>query len=297
MTRIRGVVFSAAVLLLSLWGAGTAGAQGIVQFNAPQVGNRRVVLNWDRVPGDTLTAQDRQDCRDRCGDCCQGRYFGGYQIWRSSEADTGRMILLRTYSILDTTWTFRGGERVFVDPDSFLVRACKEPFPDPDCNPSPDPAVAPFNGFPYYYAITWFESQVDTIAGAARISEFPMQTQAEGRLSEPVKPSASAVSVPPLLGAVNVVPNPFNLRDPFRRSSFGAENRIQFINLPSPATIRIYTTAGDLIRTLENNDIDASVDWDLRNDNGEDVVGGVYMFHVETAGGSQTRLGHFVVIR
>jgi hypothetical protein len=301
------------MILFALAGWETAAAQ-IVQFETPEVGNRRVVLRWDPVPGDTLDAEARRECkepcralpdstaeqqaiREACFAVCNQRLFGGYQIWRSSPEDTSRMVLLRTYSVFDSTWTFVGNERAFIDPDSVIVRGCGEPFPDPDCNPTTGKAVAPFNGFPYYYAITWFESQPVTIAGGERISEFEMQSRAQGRLVQPVQPSALCVTTSPLLGNVGVVPNPFNPNDAFQRSSFGSENRVQFVNLPCPATIRIYSVAGDLIHTLENTDNDASVDWNLKNGDGRDVVGGIYMFLVEAAGGSQTRSGHFVIIR
>jgi hypothetical protein len=317
MNSIRRTAVAAVVILFALLAGFKTAAAQLTQFQTPEVGNRRVVLRWEPVPGDTLDVLARRTCSDSCDaivdttitsaeldsvkavcrQFCDRRLFGGYQIWRSAPEDTGQMVLLRTYSVYDTTWTFRGDERVFVDPDSVIVRACGDPFPDPDCNPLDGKAVAPFNGFPYYYAVTWFESQPVTINGGERITEYEMQSKAQGRLVQPVQPSAVCVTTSPLLAGVHVVPNPFNLADEFHKSSFGAENRIQFINLPCPATIRIYSVAGDLIHTLENTDSDASMDWDLRNGDGEDIVGGIYIFQVEAAGGSQTRSGHFVIIR
>jgi hypothetical protein len=332
MKRHWGAVLGAAALLAAT-PAGPAGAQ-IVQFKTPEVGDRRVVLRWDPVPGDTLDVEARRGCKDECDQfnvdtcrvqcdallpdtaavrlcreacddyidnckaACTVRLFGGYQIWRSTAEDTSQMVLLRTFSVYDTTWGFpREGERIFVDPDSVLVRACGDPLPDPDCNPAEGKAVAPFNGFPYYYAVTWFESRSRTVAGAERIEEFPMQTTAQGRLTTPVQPAATAVSSRPLLGKVLVVPNPFNPKDPFKRASFGLENRVQFINLPSPATVRVYTSSGDLVRILENNDENDSVDWDLKNGDGDEVVGGIYMFVAEAPDEPQPRSGHFVIIR
>jgi hypothetical protein len=293
---------------MTMAGVRPAGAQ-IVQFTTTEVGDRRVVLNWDPLPGDTLDAEDRQDCKVNCeellpdtvavAECkvaCEEFLFGGYQIWRSTADDT-TTILLRTYAVLDSTWTFTGRERTFVDSDSVIVRACGEPIPNPDCNPSEEAAIPPFNGFPYYYYITWFESTKRTISGSDRVFEIQKQTTDQGRLEQPLQPSAPAVTTPPLLGKVLVVPNPFNLSDPFHRASFGNENRVQFINLPTPATVRIYTPSGDLIRTLENNDNDNAIDWDLKNGDGDDVVGGIYMFHVETPAEVQARSGHFVIIR
>ncbi|TPW09952.1 MAG: hypothetical protein FD129_2040, partial [bacterium] len=96
---------------------------------------------------------------------------------------------------------------------------------------------------------------------------------------------------------VRVVPNPFDPSDEAGRLSFRGEPRIQFINLPSPARVKIFTIAGDLIRTLENDDTDGTIDWNLKNADGRDVAPGVYMYVAETGDGGQRRNGHFVIIR
>lgn len=264
-----------------------------LKLNLPvEVGDRKVVLRWNRVPGDTLTRQERQDDTSRL--------FGGYQLWRSSFEDPGHFELLRTYSLFDTTWTFRGTERIFADSDSIIVRACTGVPPAGGgfiCDPVTGRAVAPFNGFFYYYAITWFEAQVDIIGGSRRVQTFAMQTPEEGRLAAAVEPAAPAVSRAPLLGTVHVVPNPFNPSDSANRLQFGLENRVSFVELPSPATVRIFTAAGDLVQVLQNDDGNDTADWNLKNGNGDDVVGGIYLFQVETSNGTLSKAGHFVIIR
>lgn len=307
---MRGLVCAAGLTAGLLAGVLPApvrvGAQ-TVAFYPPEAGNRRVTLRWNPAPGDTLDARIRRSCLDsllvRCTKpafCawCGERNFGGYQIWRSTSPDPGSMVLLRTYSVFDSTWQFDGPDRVFVDPDSIIVRGCAG-IPDPflPCDPLRGTAIAPFNGFPYYYAVTWFDSRAVAISGGVRIEEVEVQDRAAGAAPEPVRPSAPAVTASPLLAQVAVVPNPFNLRDAFRRSSFAGESRVQFINLPGGASINIYSVAGDLVRTLDNDEEDGSTDWDLKNGDGDDVVGGIYLYVVSAAGGTQTRSGHFVIIR
>jgi hypothetical protein len=46
------------------------------------------------------------------------------------------------------------------------------------------------------------------------------------------------------------------------------------------AMVKIFTIAGELVNTLEDRDMDGVEIWGLRNDNGEDVASGVYMWTV-----------------
>jgi hypothetical protein len=277
---------------------GTAGAQQ-VQFLTPEIGDRRVILRWNKAPGDTFEARERARCKQSCGECCEVPAFGGYQIWRGSSADTSKLVLVRTYSVFDTTWTFVGDNRVFSDPDSVIIRGCGgTPGLDPDfCDPLTGRAVAPFNGFQYWYAISWFESRAETVGVSARIREITRQSRGEGLRQASIMPAAPATTVAPVLGDVRVVPNPYDPSDPANRLTFRGEERIQFINLPSPARVKIYTISGDLIRELENTDTDGAIDWNLRNADGRNVVPGIYMFVAETGDGRQRRNGHFVIIR
>lgn len=293
--RTAGVLFAAAALLLL---SREAAAQ-LVQFLTPEVADRRVVLRWNRAPGDTLSSAARRNCSAICGECCEEFRFGGYQIWKGLTNDPGSMVLVRSYSLFDTTWTFRGTERIFVDPDSVSVRGCGGiPGLDEDfCDPLTGRAIPPFNGFKYWYAVTWYDSKVDSIGGRARVREVDRQTREEGILASPVQPAALPASEAPLLGRVHVIPNPYDPSDEFGRQQFGTEERVQFVNLPSPGRVKIFTIAGDLIRELLNDDDDGALDWDLKNADGEDVVPGVYMYVAETGDGAQRRNGHFVIIR
>ena len=294
----RHLLLTGFLVLCGLATAGELRAQGL-QFLTPEPNDRRIVLRWNPVAGDTFVARDRRRCKTLCGECCEEFKFGGYQIWRGSSDDTTKLILLRTYAILDSTWSFVGNQRVFSDPDSIPIRGCGgTPGLDLDaCDPLTGRAVAPFNGFQYWYAISWFESAVDTVGGVARVKERVIQDRGTGLRLDSIRPSGRAVTASPMLGGVRVVPNPFDPSDEANRLSFRGEARIQFINLPSPARVKIFTISGDLIQTLENDDSDGSIDWDLKNADGRDVVPGVYMFVAETGDGGQRRNGHFVIIR
>jgi hypothetical protein len=102
---------------------------------------------------------------------------------------------------------------------------------------------------------------------------------------------------------VKVVPNPYLVMNEWERSL--EFRKLKFINLPNDCTIRIYTMAGDLIRTIkhhETNVINGSVlnqqggdeDWDLLSAAGQKPAPGMYIFHIESAVGEQ--VGKFAIV-
>jgi hypothetical protein len=101
-----------------------------------------------------------------------------------------------------------------------------------------------------------------------------------------------------------VVPNPYIATASWEQRTLYATGRgsrkIDFINLPSICTIRIYTVAGSLVKTLYNNQSDlysgGSVSWDLVTDDGMDIAYGLYIFHVDAPGIGEY-IGKFAVIK
>ena len=100
--------------------------------------------------------------------------------------------------------------------------------------------------------------------------------------------------------SIVVVPNPYNANLDFPSGFIGARDKIFFKNLPAPCTIRIYTTAGALVKTLENEKLASdptagSVGWDMSNDYNQLVATGVYIYTVESDAGNS--VGKFIIIR
>jgi hypothetical protein len=144
--------------------------------------------------------------------------------------------------------------------------------------------------------VTWFAAHLDPVANPTRAEIFERQTIGEGMYeSNPLYPGKIARAETPLLGEVRVVPNPYNPNAAFDKQAFPGEPRIQFINLPSPAKVDVYTVSGDLVRSLNHEGVDNSLDWDLKNDGGEAVAPGIYLYHVEASG--ETATGRFVIVR
>jgi len=104
------------------------------------------------------------------------------------------------------------------------------------------------------------------------------------------------------LSVVKVVPNPYLVRAPWDLDN--DYQKIEFINLPSQCTIRIYTVAGDLLQTIEHSRPYAggftsqsagTAYWNFQTRNNQKIATGVYVYYVTSPFGTTT--GRFAVIR
>ena len=105
-----------------------------------------------------------------------------------------------------------------------------------------------------------------------------------------------------LLGQITVIPNPYYSYSQYETSS-QLETKVRIANLPTGiengvpkgCTIRIYTVDGTLVRTLGPTAVSrqvseghlaesTSVDWDLHNQTGIPIAGGMYLIHVSVPG-------------
>jgi hypothetical protein len=94
---------------------------------------------------------------------------------------------------------------------------------------------------------------------------------------------------------VHPVPDPYYITNEYEVTS--TDNRIEFINLPQQAIIRIYSSSGVLVDLIEHNSTQAggSVSWNVRNRNNQAVASGVYFFHVES--NDQRKVGRMTIVR
>ena len=96
------------------------------------------------------------------------------------------------------------------------------------------------------------------------------------------------------LTKVHTVPDPYYVTNGYEATT---ESKIlQFVNLPTQAIIRIYTSSGILVQMLEHNSTDYSgaEAWNLRNRNNQVVASGVYFYMIEA--GDARRVGRFTVV-
>lgn len=97
------------------------------------------------------------------------------------------------------------------------------------------------------------------------------------------------------LEQVHTVPDPYYVTSALEATT--VSKKINFVNLPASATIRIYTTSGVLVRALkhETTTNGGETTWDVRNRNNQFVASGVYFYHV-TAENGETTVGRMTII-
>ncbi|MEK6649406.1 MAG: hypothetical protein AABY75_00380, partial [Bacteroidota bacterium] len=104
------------------------------------------------------------------------------------------------------------------------------------------------------------------------------------------------------LSRITVVPNPYIATAPWERRTLyvtgRGERKIEFKNLPSICTVRIYTVNGALVTTLrkDSSPMDGSLAWNLISDDGMEVAYGLYVYHVEAPGIGE-HLGKFAIVK
>ena len=102
---------------------------------------------------------------------------------------------------------------------------------------------------------------------------------------------------------VKVVPNPYITASEFELplapgiTSGRGTRKIEFIHVPSQATINIFTARGDHVITLRNegNIEDETISWNLKTKENLDIAFGVYFYVLESPAGEQT--GKIAIIK
>ena len=96
------------------------------------------------------------------------------------------------------------------------------------------------------------------------------------------------------LDRVHTIPDPYYRTNAWE--SDPAKKVIKFVNLPTTAIIRIYTTSGILVRVIEHHStlLGGEEDWDVRNRDGRLAASGVYFYHIET--GDTRRVGRMTIV-
>ncbi|MFC1483425.1 hypothetical protein ACFL6Q_00065 [Candidatus Neomarinimicrobiota bacterium] len=93
---------------------------------------------------------------------------------------------------------------------------------------------------------------------------------------------------------VYVVPNPFVEKSHFEKAEL--EGAIGFYGLPNKCTIRVFSYAGQLVRTIEHDVNEYAVTWLQVTRSDQVLASGIYFYVVTTPEGDQTS-GKFLVIK
>lgn len=237
-----------------------------------EASNHRVTLDWQPRQGDvnpeTYSDPYRADS--------SMQPFEGYRIYKSTQSISGPWTLLASFDLENNPFGANAGiEYNYTD-------------------------VGLLNNLDYYYTVTAFSKPDSQI-------NFP---SLQSSINANAVRATPGTPPPKQVGKVRVVPNPYrgdiayqNYNPPWEKppGSRGRwmeqDRRIQFINLPSFCTIKIYSLAGDLVNTLYHRDADRGYeDWNLTSSVGQAVASGIYLFTVEDRD-DHVQTGKFVIIK
>ncbi len=108
------------------------------------------------------------------------------------------------------------------------------------------------------------------------------------------------VTAKSMLDEIIVVPNPYvgfsTSEEPGLSPTSRGDRNIQFRHLPPTCTIRIYTLTGELVKTLQKDDLTGFISWDLLTSEGQRTAYGVYIYHVDAPGVGE-KIGRFALIK
>ncbi|MBN1480438.1 T9SS C-terminal target domain-containing protein [candidate division KSB1 bacterium] len=113
---------------------------------------------------------------------------------------------------------------------------------------------------------------------------------AKGQSTKRGRGDAIALNIPALTvdgDQFKVYPNPFV-------SSSGAKV-ITFANLQQGAHVHILTSRGQMVRTLVKYDSNGDLDWDLKNERGDYVASGIYIYRISSA--DFTHMNKLAIVR
>ena len=105
------------------------------------------------------------------------------------------------------------------------------------------------------------------------------------------------------MDSIKVVPNPYvgtNAMEASVRNRFlNQPRKIMFTHLPAQGTIRIFTSSGVLIKTIDVNNIasNGSAHWNLLTDENLEIAAGMYIYHVESEDSGREHIGKFAVLK
>ena len=229
--------------------------------------NHKVILQWSDA------AEQYHD--PNRGDNVQYP-FEGYRIYKSTRGYGGPWTLLAQFD--------KAGD--FYGPNTGL----QHEFVDKGL----------LNNFKYYYSVTSF-SLPDTVLGI---------TDLESSLQDNAVEVTPGPAPPPSVGKVAVVPNPYlgnvdytRYQPPWESPPPGRvwmeqDRKVQFINLPTRCTIKIFTLSGELVKVLHHNDPKRGYEeWNLVSQVGQAIASDMYLFVVKDLNNGKVQVGKFVVIK
>jgi hypothetical protein len=234
--------------------------------------NHQVTLNWNVLAGET----DPEKYTDQYRGDGDPQPFEGYRVYKSYTGQTGPWILLAEFDRTDDN----------IGNNLGLAHEYAD--------------VGLLNNLEYYYTVTAF-SKPDSVFG---IESRESSMNANSVVIIP------GTATPQTVGQVAVVPNPYradqkyySYKPAWEKPSVAdtwleEDRRIQFINLPSPCEITVYTLAGQYVTTLHHDNPNRGYeDWNLTSHVGQTIASDIYLYSVKDLNNGKIQVGKFVVIK
>mgnify|MGYP006292939497 CR=1 FL=1 len=100
-----------------------------------------------------------------------------------------------------------------------------------------------------------------------------------------------------VISEVRVVPNPYNLGSDKNVRWPDLQDKLGFLEIPGNCSIKIYTSIGELIETIEHTDGSGDEYWDLTTESNQLIVSGIYYAVIEDLDSDAKIIRKFVIIR
>jgi len=142
-----------------------------------------------------------------------------------------------------------------------------------------------------------FSTNYDLLSAEVKFIEtvnqgLPMYTFSTHKLA----PTKDIVLGQNELGNITAVPNPYYAYSSYETARL--DNRIKIINLPARCDVNIFTVNGTLVRSFKKDDASiTSIDWNLKNQDGIPIAGGIYIIYVNAPGIGETTIKWFGALR
>ncbi len=137
------------------------------------------------------------------------------------------------------------------------------------------------NGVNYRYYIAAYDTG-NGITGP--LENSAASTANDGSNTVSLVPQLSVATTS--LDQVTVVPNPYVVSTVWETG--WKEHIIQFTGMPQTATIKIFNSSGELIKTIRKDDNSSIAKWDLKNENNQLAAPGVYFYYINSSIGNKT---------
>lgn len=169
-----------------------------------------------------------------------------------------------------------------------------------------------FAGFTYYYVVTcfdrgYFRGQTQFNKTDNFICDEDLANPEDPDNPVPCESVSKVITVTVSAGTdmklIFAVPNPYRTGTSAETHPFYhnyPDRSIKFFNVPKEADIKIYTVSGDLIWEAHHSSPTGEngiLSWDVKNQRGQEVGSGVYLYRCKNSADGSDAYGKIVVIR